>query len=148
MKRLVVGLACAGVLAALPAAAQEPFGPIRIDQEVRVTDESGRQVTGRIRGLTADSFAVGDRTFTASQVASIERKGDRLWNGVLIGAAVGAFLPLLPTEACFNQSGAGCVASGIETGALLGLLIDALHRGYTTIYVDHHAKGVTFAWRF
>ena len=149
MKRLVVGFVCVcGLAAPVAARAQEPFGPVKLDQEVRVTDEGGNQVSGRIRGLTADSLTIGDRVFTTSQVAKIERRGDKLWNGLLIGAAVGVFLPLLPSEACFNQSRAGCVASGIETGALLGLLVDALHRGYTTVYVDRHAKGLSIAWRF
>ena len=147
--------------AASAAMAQEPLSPLRLHQEVRVTDDAGGHVEGRVDALTTDSLTVNGRVFETARLTKIERKGDSLWNGLIIGAGVGVFLPLLPTEACTNQSRGGCVASGIVTGALLGLAIDAIHRGYTTVYradrgrtvrvvprVDPHSRGVAVALEF
>jgi hypothetical protein len=147
--------------AATAALAQTPLTAVSLHQEVRVTDDRGGQVEGRVDALAADSLTVNGRLFTAARIARIERKGDRLWNGLIIGAGVGVFLPLLPTEACSNQSRGGCIASGIVTGALLGLAIDAVHRGYTTVYraerrstvrvvprIDPHSRGVAVSLAF
>jgi len=140
MKRLIAGCLAGFSFVALPAAAQEGFPQVKAGESVRVTDLSGSRLAGRIEALTNDALTVQGRVLGVAQVAKIERKGDSLWNGLAIGAGAGLLLPLLPTESCSNQSTAGCVASGIVTGALLGLAIDAIHRGYTTVYRAGHGK--------
>jgi hypothetical protein len=161
MKRMLVGCGMCLVFAPLPAAAQPPLDSVKAGQQIRVTDAVGDRFSGRVEVLTSDTVTVSGRVFRTAQVTKIERKGDSLWNGVAIGAAVGLLLPLLPSEACFKQSRAGCIASGIETGALLGVAVDAVHRGYTTVYqanrrttlrvvprMERHAANVAFAVSF
>jgi hypothetical protein len=140
MKWLTAGCVAGLSFMALPAAAQQGFAQVKPGQEVRVTDVAGDRLAGRIDALTNEALTVEGRVLSAAQVAKIERKGDSLWNGLAIGAAIGVLLPLLPTEACSNQSDAGCIASGIVTGALLGLAFDAAHRGYTTVYRADRGK--------
>ena len=157
---IFVGVAC---LCGGLAQAQDLDGlKLHTGQSVRVTDDAGIRTSGPILSITAESLRLGDREFTRAEIARIERKRDRLWNGLAIGAAVGALLPLLPTEACLNQSTGECVAAGIVSGALLGVGIDALHRGYTTVYrgdaakksvrvapqIERHAQGLSLVMTF
>ena len=64
---------------------------LKVRQIVVVTDESGREVKGRVDQLSAVSITVGGRTFTDTAIKEIRLPGP-LWNGILIGAAIGAGL--------------------------------------------------------
>ena len=64
---------------------------LKVRQTVVVTDESGREVKGRVDQLSTASITVGGRTFTDTTISEI-RLPDPLWNGILIGAAIGTGL--------------------------------------------------------
>ena len=160
MKRMV--FAAVALLACGGAAAQDLGGvPVKPGQQVRVTDDTGARVTGPLVSISHEAMRVGNQEFASARVTKIERRGDRLWNGILIGAAVGAGLSQIPNEACMDNTRAECIGLGIESGVLMGLIVDLLHRGYTTVYrgaprtsarvtpiVDRHARGasVKFSW--
>ncbi|HKB12274.1 MAG TPA: hypothetical protein VKD69_16545, partial [Vicinamibacterales bacterium] len=84
-------MACVAIRMATPAlaAAQTDFAALRLKpgKIVRVTEEDGTRTKGLLTNLTPDTIGVGDRTFSATRVARIEREGDALWNGIAIGAA-------------------------------------------------------------
>ena len=61
---------------------------LHVRQKVVVTDESGQHVEGRIDKLSPASITVRGRVFASSDIRQI-RLPDSLWNGMLIGAAVG-----------------------------------------------------------
>jgi hypothetical protein len=116
-------------------------------QTVYVLDRSGVETTGKLLGLSPDSLVLlvadSERRFDRADVARIQKR-DSLKNGTLIGAAVGVAMGLVaagisdcpgthPGGACPGFRAATVVAS---TGvyAALGVGVDALIRGRTTLY--------------
>jgi hypothetical protein len=91
------------LIAASPAAAQT--GPSRIaglvknGQKVSIIDDEGRELEGRIDGLSADSLGVvvnGRRTdLPFERIVRIDHPHDGLGNGALIGLASGAGIVFL-----------------------------------------------------
>jgi hypothetical protein len=61
---------------------------LKARQTVVVIDENRGEVKGRVNKLSTASITVGGRTLTAEAIREI-RRPDPLWNGMLIGAAVG-----------------------------------------------------------
>jgi hypothetical protein len=133
-------------------------GRIRINQEIWVTDASGREVRGRLRRLAADSLDVdadGSRTFAAADVRRLRaRDRDPLKNGVLIGLGIGGSLG---TAWCIGAiaDDSGDIDAGVECaegftvfpalGALFGLAVDVLRPG--RIHVIYEASGAGQAAR-
>ena len=136
MRQCAIGIAVAFALASR-AAAQGTFAGtgLHAGQTVRVIDAlTGERFKGAVESTTADLIRVDGRDFTPRSVRRIDRAGDPLWDGMIIGAIAGVGLSLTPTEACVQKSRGQCLASGIETGFLLGTAIDWMHTGYTTVY--------------
>ena len=114
---------------------------------VYVLDDTGVETSGRLLRLDPDSLVllVGDmeRRFDAARVKRIEKRGDSLRNGAIIGAIVGAAIGALGMGMadCPGSGGGSCPgfrAAGvlISTGvyAAIGTGIDALVVGRTTWY--------------
>lgn len=114
---------------------------------VYVEDRSGREVEGKLVSLTESALTVNidglTRTFTPAEVTKVDRRGDSLKNGALIGAAVGVFTGLLgdcPGAGSRNGSkgctGArvGYVFGGAAIWAAIGASIDALIPGRTRLW--------------
>ena len=110
---------------------------LKVRQTVVVTDEGGQQVKGRIEKLSTASITVGGRIFTDAAIREI-RLPDRLWNGMLVGAAVGMGLatwdylidPSEPDNALIFT-----VAVGL--GTAIGAGIDALRtKGGRLLYAS------------
>src|SRR5437868_274029 len=80
---------------AAPARAQNTFGQVNVkgSPTVFVTDRSGQESQGRLITLSPAAITIkmgtGTKTFSPDQVSLIERKGDSLKNGTLVGAVVG-----------------------------------------------------------
>jgi hypothetical protein len=148
MRALVVAcaalLAAAGNALAQDAASQPAWAP-EIGGEVRVTAESGQRSVGHFRSIDADTLRllVADQEVVVSRdaILRLERRGDSLTNGFVIGAAVG----LIPAAFAIGEvEGGGNVAAAIVIGSgfygLIGMGIDALHKGWTTVYERKAAK--------
>ena len=115
---------------------------------VYVRDDTGVEASGRLLRLDPDSLVllVGDteRRFDAARVRRIEKRGDSLRNGAVIGAIVGAAMGLVAagiSDCPGNDPGGSCPgarAAGVmlSTGAYaaIGTGIDALVVGRTTLY--------------
>ena len=84
--------------------AQEPLGGWRglnvsaLDT-IYVTDDAGRQTEGKLLRLEPDSVVMlvegAEQRFDAARVRRIDRRGDSLKNGTLIGVAIGVALGLV-----------------------------------------------------
>jgi hypothetical protein len=78
-----------------------------------------------------------------SDVLRIQKSGDSLWNGALIGGIVlGVWCAMICGQG-LNEAGqlpTTVVVNG-AVGALIGAGIDAMHKGRTTIYTRPAASG-------
>jgi hypothetical protein len=110
---------------------------------VAVTDAAGIEVRGKVSAVSATALTVrtpnGSRSFDANDVRHVRRDGDRLWNGLAIGAAIGTLGAVLPDNRCSGQPPT-CDTQlperltffAVATAAGVG--IDALRRDRTSLY--------------
>jgi len=152
MKRFVAILVAALVPVAAHAQnetsrwpALAPSGGI---ETVYVLDDTGTETTGRLLRLTADSLVLlvdgAERQFDAARVRRIQRRGDSLRNGAIIGAVVGVGIGFLAggiADCGRDDPGGSCAGTRVaavlvSTGvyAAVGAGIDALIQGRTTLY--------------
>jgi hypothetical protein len=110
---------------------------LKVRQTVVVTDENGRQVKGRVDKLSTALITVGGRTFTEAAVREI-RLPDPLWNGMLIGAAVGTGLATWDYMIDPSEPGNAVVFTvAIGLGSAIGAGIDAFRtKGGKLIYAS------------
>jgi hypothetical protein len=143
---------------------------VEIGQKVAVRLADGREFKGSVLGITEGELAIATKGRTETiPTARIEevtrRRNDSLWNGVIIGGAVGAVLgwaSLAANDCDFNECGeAGAVPGGIALGAGVGAGIDLLRRQKQVLYRRSptkttlsfdltlgQVKGATVSWRF
>src|SRR5688572_22240697 len=151
MKRLILVLVAALVPGAVSAQETQSTWPVLAPpagSTVYVRDSSGVETSGGLLRLSPDSVVllVGgtERRFEAARVTRIQKRGDSLRNGALIGAvvgvAIGAFVAGI-ADCPGARAGGGCpgnraAAFLISTGtyAAIGTGIDALIPGRTTLY--------------
>jgi hypothetical protein len=124
------------VLLAVPAAAQETFKQVWVTQS-----DSGDVVRGRMVELSRESLVLltADNRrveMPIDRVLRIEVRGDSLKNGAAIGAGVMVGLTLLGCAGLGDGGGYCARAAAINTvfGAVIGVGIDALNGGRSTLY--------------
>lgn len=140
------------LLWACAAHAQEPgrtwpgHDPSQLSM-IYVLDDTGVETSGRLLRFEPDAVVLSvegaERRFEATQVKRIQKKGDSLKNGAIIGAVVGGVLGGLSAGvADCPGSRSGCPAfrifMPIFSAAFYGAAgtgIDALVRGRTTLYL-------------
>lgn len=114
---------------------------------VYVEDRSGHEVEGKLVSLTESALTINldgvTRTFTPADVTKVDRRGDSLKNGALIGAVIGLFTGLIgdcPSTDRNNGSNGcpgarvGYVLGGAAIWAGIGAGIDALIPGRTRLW--------------
>jgi hypothetical protein len=102
---------------------------LRIGQNVVVTADNGRKTTGTVRDVLPSSITVGTSVFPESAVREL-RRADRLWNGALIGAAIGTGLATWDYAVDPSEPGNAAIFSvAIVLGGGIGAGIDALVKG-------------------
>ena len=115
---------------------------------VYVLDDTGVETSGRLLGLDPDSLVLlvggAERRFEAARVRRIQKRGDSLRNGALIGAIVGGVMGLVGagiSDCPGDNPGGSCPGTRaalflFSTGvyAAIGTGIDALVPGRTTLY--------------
>lgn len=139
---------------------------LKVGDTIYVTDlTTGVEVNGLLGSLSADSLSIGGYRFDAGMKLRIDRAGDPVWDGALKGFAVGAFIgSTIGAEGCLHSPLWHCTVFGGIDYAVLGVVIDAMHRGRTTVYragssagpgsvqlmpqLAPHQKSVTLAWSF
>jgi hypothetical protein len=110
---------------------------LKVGKTVVVTDDSGQEVKGRVDTLSTASITVGGRTFTEAAIREI-RLRDPLWNGMLIGAAIGTGLATWDYLIDPSEPGnAAIFAVSIGLGTAIGAGIDALRtKGGKLLYAS------------
>jgi len=129
-----------------------PAGIDRLVQgdELRIVRRDARETFGILQRVSSSALTIatenGSQDVPLDLVRRVRRRGDRLWDGLVIGAAFGAvtsaatFVPcdgyatLGPCGANFTTSRAGDALAGAAIFGLIGLGIDAAHRGWSTVY--------------
>ena len=111
-----------------------------IGGEIRVTGDSGQRTVGQFRSIDADTVrllvADSEVAVDRSRILRMERRGDSLRNGFIIGAVVG----ILPAVLASGEIEAGggnqavAVMAGIGFYGLVGAGIDATRKGWTSVY--------------
>ncbi|MEX2273071.1 MAG: hypothetical protein WD690_16485 [Vicinamibacterales bacterium] len=144
------------MLAVAPPTGQAAAPPVQTVAEpsarptVFLRDDRGVEIRGKLLRLDMREavLLVGDqeRRFDLAKVRRIEKRGDSLKNGALIGAAFGLLGGLLigalgtcepPPGVVTNCEDASPIAIGVVGGLLYGAVgagIDALIRGRTVLY--------------
>ena len=142
------------LLPASPAFAQggaPSFANVRTEglPTIYVLDQAGVETTGTLISFTDAALVLRvngvngmPRTFQPSQVRRVQRKGDSLKNGLIIGAVVGGFLGAVAGGGSdCPKASSGCAAfrvviplisAGFYT--LAGAGIDALVQGRTLLW--------------
>lgn len=111
---------------------------------LRITLLDGTISTGNLVRLSGDAIvlAVNGKqvSHAAGSVAEIRKRGDSIWDGAVLGAAIGAGLGLATAIAwqkaeTKNKGGTGThIGAGALYGFGVGISIDAMRRGTTAIY--------------
>lgn len=109
---------------------------------VAVIEGSGAEVRGRVASVSASALTLNvdgaQRRFEPKDVAQVRRDGDPLWNGLAIGAGIGAFGVLLNDTHCSGRSypcnDAPERIAFFATMTAAGVALDALHRDRTVLY--------------
>lgn len=117
-------------------------------QTVYLRDQSGAETSGKLLRLSPEAVVLlvdgSERPFAMADVSRIQKRGDSLRNGALIGGALGLGIGILMGGIAdcpgANASGpcpafhAVLVPVAALTYAALGAGVDALVQGRTTIY--------------
>ena len=115
-------------------------------QTVYVLDDAGVETTGRLVAVTPDSLILwrdgAEQQLERRGIVRVQKR-DSLKNGIIAGAVVGSVMGLLTAgiSDCPSGSESGCLGTrsafavfSAVTYTGLGVGIDALIRGRTTVY--------------
>ncbi len=141
---LAAGTAMVFLLSAVPARAQTDFTGLKAKagDRVWITRASGVTIDGTLGPVSPASIAVNGETVPYEPGLRIAREGDRLLNGVLIGAAIGVLAgTTIGAEACLDSPMWHCAAGGAAVWGGIGALVDWLHKGRTQIFEAPRSGG-------
>jgi hypothetical protein len=129
-------------IAAAQSAADFSHLPVKVGDKIYVTEAAtGVEVSGPVKTIAPGELALNGYAFTPESTLKIERPGDPLWDGALIGWGVGALIGLtIGAEGCLHRSEWHCVVEGGMSYALIGVVIDFAHKGRRTIYKGAPSK--------
>ncbi len=123
-------------LGASPAYGQTEFTALKATPGdiVFVTRATGTRISGPLGAISPSSIIINQETIPYEPGLKIAREGDRLLNGIIIGAGIGILAgTTIGAEACPQRPLAYCAAGGAVVWGGLGALIDWMHKGRTTI---------------
>ena len=110
------------------AAAQPSFADLeaRVGDVVRVEYPGGKSFSARLTDLAPTRLLVDGQVVTPVPGLIIERVGDPLWDGAVLGAVIGlaAGIVLSNGECGVDWPAWRCVAAGAGWGSAIGLTID------------------------
>lgn len=124
-------------LSASPAYGQTDFTSLKAKSGdiVFVTRATGTTISGPLGAVSPSSITVNQETVPYEPGLKIAREGDRLLNGIIIGAAIGVLAGVtIGAEACLDDPIVACAVGGAVVWGGIGALVDWLHKGRTTIF--------------
>jgi hypothetical protein len=136
-------LMCMGSWARIGAHQESSVVPLPRDSEGRrhvVRLITGEEISGRLLNLGPDELRLlvegQERNILLADVAQVDRAGDSLKNGAIIGAlVVGAWCALVCGQGLDSADQLPvAVAVNAGVGALIGIGIDAANQERTTVY--------------
>jgi len=120
------------------ASAQESFVDLNVKAGdlVRVEYPGGKSFTARLTDLSPNRLLVDGQVVTPSPGLIIERVGDPLWDGPVLGAVIGFVVGtvLANGECGVDWPAWRCMAAGAGWGTALGLTIDWGKKGRVRVY--------------
>jgi hypothetical protein len=124
----------------LPLSAPTSFEPLEITrldlkrgQRVWIT-EGGITLEGSIVDLTRDRILADSHEFDTRASLRIEREGDPIWDGAAIGFGLGLLAGVAGAQGCPSSNHVpSCIMKPAIVTAGIGTLVDALHKGRTTV---------------
>jgi hypothetical protein len=125
------------LLSASPAYGQTDFTGLKANPGdiVYVTRATGATISGPLDAVSPSSITVNRETVPYEPGLKIAREGDRLTNGIIIGAAIGVVMgSTVGAEACLDSPLVACAAGGAAVWGGIGALVDWLRKGRTTIF--------------
>jgi hypothetical protein len=157
MKRMAAVVLAAMLTPAPPVGAEPPARSLdelgrrlRPGQRVQVLERSGRLSEGVITGLSESSLTLSageSRTLAAEDVLRVDREGDSVRNGIVVGAVSGAAAGALVfwsygqkseeekrATTCGECDSPEIIPVYAVFGAGVGWLVDHLKKGRTPLY--------------
>ena len=148
MQRLMIAVLIL-LASSAPARAQADLQRLKksIGDRVDVTDRGGVITTAVLTDVSGATIQAGNRDFPLDNVLKIDRRGDSVWSGFIIGAGFGLLVSPIWQEGCLHGSPVPCVVAPMLVYGGIGALIDLAHEGKTTIYraVPTAGKGARVA---
>jgi hypothetical protein len=118
---------------------------VNLDDQLRVEDQSGARITGRLTHLTADEITIhtdaGEKQFTREAIRQVALRKRPVRLAVLVGAGVGAAAGAI--AACTGDEREECPDAPILAGALgagVGLAVGALMPRATIVYPEAQTR--------
>ncbi len=89
-----------------------------------------------LRGVEPFVLTVGDEAIPLEDGLRVDRRGDPLWNGLLLGMTTGAVLGAsIDRTGCFHGATLPCVLGPAAIFGALGAWFDHSRHGRTTVFV-------------
>lgn len=156
--RTVMLMSCAIVTFAFPARAQE-VDVSRLEQAATtgaavsvIVEGESTPIRGHLRTVTQSTIVLDvegkPANITLDRVSRIDRDGDSLTNGILIGASIlGGWCALVCGQGSGDPFSYGAIVAGnAAIGGLIGAWADATRNGTTTVYRRASKAGVRLAF--
>lgn len=115
---------------------------IKIGDTIYVTDRrSGVEVSGPLTRVSPSELSIDGYAIKAAPGLKIERRGDPVWDGLLMGLFGGMAVGSMTAagECSVNRPGWQCTVESGAGFALIGAFIDWRHVGRTTVFHDPDA---------
>ena len=120
------------------ASAQESFVDLNVKAGdlVRVEYPGGKSFTARLTDLSPTRLLVDGQVVTPSPGLIIERLGDPLWDGPVLGAVIGlAVGTVLANGQCsVSRPAWQCIVGQTVLGSAIGLAVDLSKKGRVRVY--------------
>jgi hypothetical protein len=109
-----------------------------VGRVLHIMDMAGNVTSFRLVEATNAQLVVmapdGPQAIGVARIASVVIDRDSLWNGLLIGGAIGSAVALISPGGAEQPSKAGLAAAGFTLGAAIGTWSDWRRKGQTVVY--------------
>jgi hypothetical protein len=141
--------ASAQPLQSSPPPVQTGFGRMRarLGDFLYVNDPDRKvEISGRLASLSDRELSIDGYRFAPKPGLKIERRGDTIWDGALLGFVIGGLAGVtVGAEGCLRRPMIECFAGGGLVYGAIGAYWDSQHIGRTTVFLGGPAATETTA---